>query len=45
MAKDWSDEKIDEPGRVVTVSLPALMRSGSWLPGLGNGPYIITTIF
>lgn len=35
MAKDCELEKIDEPGSVVTVSLPALIRSGFCWPGLG----------
>jgi hypothetical protein len=38
MAKDWAESKMEEPGRVVTVSLPALIRSASCCPGFGYGP-------
>ena len=38
IAKDSEDEKMDEPGRHVTVSFPALIRSGSAMPSSGYGP-------
>jgi len=38
MANESSLEKNDAPGRTVTVSLPALIRSGSSSPSYGNGP-------
>lgn len=36
--KDSLLEKIDDPGIIVIVSLPALIRSGSSYPGLGYPP-------
>ena len=38
IAKLSADEKKDEVGSAVTVCLPALIRSGSTSPALGNGP-------
>lgn len=38
IAKDSSLEKKELPGILVTVSLPALIRSGSTSPCKGNGP-------
>lgn len=38
MAKLSSEEKNEAPGVVVTVCFPALIRSGSCLPGNGKGP-------
>ena len=39
IAKESSLEKNEAPGRTVTVSLPALIRSASSSPFLGNGPW------
>ena len=39
MAKESSLEKKELPGMLVTVSLPALMRSASSSPGRGKGPW------
>src|SRR5690606_825287 len=38
IANESADEKNDEPGSVVTVCLPALIRSGSTSSSVGNGP-------
>ena len=38
MAKESCEPKIEEPGIVVTVCLPALMRSASTSSSVGNGP-------
>ncbi len=38
IAKLRALSKIDEPGSIVTVSLPALMRSASSVPATGYGP-------
>ena len=38
IAKDSADVKNDAPGTTVTVSFPALMRSGSSSPSSGYGP-------
>mmetsp|Transcript_22955 Transcript_22955/g.55691 ORF Transcript_22955/g.55691 Transcript_22955/m.55691 type:complete len:211 (+) Transcript_22955:99-731(+) len=38
IAKLSPEENIEDPGRVVTVSLPALIRSGCSSPGSGYGP-------
>jgi hypothetical protein len=38
MAKLSSLEKKDPPGSTVTVSLPALIKSGSTADSVGNGP-------
>ena len=38
IAKESALAKIDEPGRVVTVCLPALIRSGSTSSSVGKGP-------
>ncbi|KAG1369003.1 hypothetical protein G6F59_018754 [Rhizopus arrhizus] len=38
IANESADEKIDEPGNVVTVCLPALIRSASTSSSVGNGP-------
>ena len=36
--KESADEKYEAPGRIVTVSFPALMRSGSTSSSVGYGP-------
>ena len=38
IANESADEKIDEPGSVVTVCLPALIRSASTSSSVGDGP-------
>ena len=38
MAKDSEEENSEDPGMVVTVSLPALIMSGSTLSSVGYGP-------
>ena len=38
IANESCEPKIDEPGSVVTVCLPALMRSASTSSSVGNGP-------
>src|SRR5262245_56689254 len=38
IAKESAEEKYEAPGRIVTVSLPALMRSGSISSSRGYGP-------
>ena len=38
IANESADEKIDDPGSVVTVCLPALIRSGSTSSSVGNPP-------
>ena len=38
IAKDSSLEKYEDPGTTVTVSFPALIKSGSSSPGRGNLP-------
>ena len=38
MANDWSLPKMAEPGMVVTVCLPALIRSASTSSSFGKGP-------
>src|SRR5690625_5568266 len=38
MAKESADEKNEEPGRVVTVCLPALIKSASTSSSRGKGP-------
>ncbi|MCY1234402.1 hypothetical protein D9M72_469840 [compost metagenome] len=38
IANESADEKIDEPGSVVTVCLPALIMSASTSSSVGNGP-------
>ena len=38
IAKESAEEKNEAPGRIVTVSLPALIRSGSTSASVGYGP-------
>mmetsp|Transcript_104295 Transcript_104295/g.299925 ORF Transcript_104295/g.299925 Transcript_104295/m.299925 type:complete len:200 (-) Transcript_104295:870-1469(-) len=38
IAKESAEEKVEEPGIIVMVSLPALMRSGSTSASMGYGP-------